>query len=157
MSVCPQGHDSIDVPQQTVSLSGPDGITSIKYDLLVGADGVRSEVRKVLVKSDRSMKSEYGFVGPMRYVTATKLGVPLTWPSPEWQQVMQPPREPDIQQDPNNQMASQGEPLQSANIVSSGLTGVNLNPLFGALVTNTCKPYIDTFDLMSFMGPSGPL
>eukprot|EP00892_Ulva_mutabilis_P007463 jgi/Ulvmu1/5089/UM021_0106.1 len=103
------GHESVNVEQRAVSLNGPDGMKTVQYDLLVGADGVRSEVRKVLVKSDRSMKSEYGFVGPMRYVTATQLEVPVSWPSPEWQQVMQPAREPDVQEDPNGFLQIQGK------------------------------------------------
>lgn len=103
-----QDHESVNVAQHTVTLNGPDGMISIKYDLLVGADGVRSEIRKVLVKSDRSMKSEYGFVGPLRYVTATQLGLPASWPTSEWQQVMQPAREPELQEDPNGLMHIQG-------------------------------------------------
>lgn len=99
-----------------MSLDSPDGMKSVRYDLLVGADGVRSEVRKVLVKSDRSMKSEYSFVGPLRYVTATRLEVPASWPSPEWQQVMQPAREPNAQADPYGLIELQGK-RTSCNIM----------------------------------------
>lgn len=95
-----QGYANVDVTKQTVSLDGPHGMKTLHYDLLVGADGIRSEVRKVLVSKDRSMKSEYGFVGPLRYVTATKLEVPSSWPSPPWQQIMQPARKPPVQDDP---------------------------------------------------------
>lgn len=104
-----QGHENVDVSGQTVSLDSPDGMKTMRYDLLVGADGVRSEVRKVLVKSDRSMKSEYGFVGPLRYVTATQLELPENWHSPEWEKVMQPARELDVQEDPYSMMQCQGE------------------------------------------------
>lgn len=107
-----QGHENVDVSRQTVSLDSPDGMKTIRYDLLVGADGVRSEVRKVLVKSDRSMKSEYGFVGPLRYVTATHLELPASWHSAEWQKVMQPARERDIQEDPYSMMQCQGKLMQ---------------------------------------------
>lgn len=65
--------EQVDAEKRCITLVGPEGPSTWTYDLLVGAEGPVSLIRKVLVKSDKKMKSQLSYIGPMRYVTARSL------------------------------------------------------------------------------------
>ena len=50
---CPVDSQEVDLARQTATFAGPDGaLHELRYDLLVGADGVNSRVRCLLLIHD---------------------------------------------------------------------------------------------------------
>lgn len=84
--------DAVKVDAKLISFSSPSGPYSMRYDLLVGAEGVRSNVRRSILKKDPSMKSQLSFVGPIRYVTVGGLAASgVEWPDAETAKIAEPP------------------------------------------------------------------
>jgi hypothetical protein len=94
-----QDVEDVDIAKRRVTLHGPEGPSTWNYDLMVGAEGAKSVVRKVLVKSDKQMKSEFSFVGPMRYVTAFPLPAEPDDMSSEFARLISPPSQESGAQD----------------------------------------------------------
>lgn len=88
-----QNEDAVDVDKRMVTLSGPSGPVSRKYDLLVGADGAYSLVRQAIVKRDKNMTSQLSVTAPMRYVTASGLEAQPQWLVPSVARITSPPLE----------------------------------------------------------------
>ena len=66
--------EKVDVANKTITFATTGGADLTQnYDVLVGAEGAVSITRKVLVKNDKTMKSQLSYIGPMRYVSARGL------------------------------------------------------------------------------------
>lgn len=74
-----QSRQSINIKERTATVNGPQGATALSYDLLVGADGYDSVVRRAFVAAVKYMNSSVSFVGPMRYVTVPGLSPDAQW------------------------------------------------------------------------------
>jgi 2-polyprenyl-6-methoxyphenol hydroxylase-like FAD-dependent oxidoreductase len=89
-----QDHTSVDVEKRSITFSALGVPRTYQYDLLVGAEGPRSLIRKVILKNDRSMKSQLSFVGPLRYVTAKRLSMSdIGHADEQWKTLFAPPLE----------------------------------------------------------------
>jgi 2-polyprenyl-6-methoxyphenol hydroxylase-like FAD-dependent oxidoreductase len=88
-----QSHNGVNVAEKTVTLATPHGHVAASYNLLVGADGTGSTVRRAMLACDKTMSSAVSFVAPMRYVTAAHLDAQPTWPQGTLARMTQPPIE----------------------------------------------------------------
>ena len=70
----------MDVGKRAVTFASTRGPMRRAYDVLVGADGMASQVRLALVRADRSVRSQVSWMAPMRYVSATNLRADVEWP-----------------------------------------------------------------------------
>lgn len=71
----------MDVNKRVVTFASTRGPVRRSYDVLVGADGMASQVRLALVKADRAVASQVSWMAPMRYVSAVGLKTDVHWPS----------------------------------------------------------------------------
>ena len=87
-----QGIEQVDAATRSITfVTGEEEKKTWHYDLLVGAEGALSVVRKVLVKSDKKMKSQLSYIGPMRYVSARWLLPNDSTASESFQRLISPP------------------------------------------------------------------
>lgn len=115
-----QGIEKVDVANKTVTFVKPGGEeVSQRYDLLVGAEGPVSVIRKVLVKSEgKKMKSQLSYIGPMRFVSARGL-----------------PAEDSLATDAFKRLTSPPDGAQSP-IEGGGLQANGAEPTISHLVSN---------------------
>lgn len=93
VSLLLQSEDDVDTAQKTVTLKTETGGTRTeRYDLLVGADGASSRVRRAIIKTDNRMASQLSYVAPMRYVGVQGLRADAgPWGSADAARVVEPP------------------------------------------------------------------
>lgn len=89
--MCVQRPESVNIAGRTVSVQAPTGLSAFSYDLLVGADGYDSTVRRAFVKVVKYMQSTASFVGPMRYVAVSGLSPDAEWRDDKAAKVVSPP------------------------------------------------------------------
>ena len=121
-----QGIEQVDTATRAITFlkgGGGEEKETWTYDLLVGAEGPLSVIRKVLVKSDKRMKSQLSYIGPMRYVSARSLPVENSTASQAFQRLTSPP-DSTAAQSPSGGLQVTGAPhstLQVADAVSTGV------------------------------------
>ena len=64
-----QSVQSVDFAARKATFAGPGGTSEVPYDLLVGADGRHSEVRRQLQQHDPAVHSYFECRSPLDFVT----------------------------------------------------------------------------------------